>query len=98
MMLCLIEIISLIFTIGSDDNADGSIYESIYSSPRHIKPYIGLVAQLCRRWNTITRWKANAHFWITELSLRLTPDGLNNDAMSQYCHRVRTVSKFRHAL
>jgi len=44
------EIISHIFTLGSDDEPYG---RAEYSQPRHIKPYIDLVAQVCRRWNII---------------------------------------------
>src|SRR6201996_3936399 len=90
-----IEIISHIFSIGADSDS-ASPYPD-HSQPRHIKPYIGLVTQICRRWNTITRWEANSHFWVTSLYLRLISSSGGGD-MFQYNHYVRTVTKFRHAL
>src|ERR1700761_3969788 len=93
MRIAIIEIISYIFTINSDSESN----VTYYSQPRHIKAYIGLVAQVCRRWNTITRWKSNSHFWVTNLCLHLL-DYAEDDDMLQYNHRVRTITKFRHAL
>ena len=90
-----IEIISHIFSIGSA--SDSARLYLDFSQPRHIKPYIGLVTQICRRWNTITRWEANSHFWVTSLYLRLISSS-GGDDMFQYNHYVRTVTKFRHAL
>src|ERR1700761_6069195 len=89
-----IEIISHIFSIGSDSDLAPYLH---YSQPRHIKPYIGLVAQVCRRWNTITRWKTNSHFWVTILYLQ--PDPLDGgDSAVKYAYKLHTVSQFRFAL
>src|ERR1700761_2818145 len=88
-----IEVISYIFTIDSDYD----YYVSGYSQPRHINPYIGLVAQVCRRWHTITKWKANPHFWVTRLHLELY-SYKETDNMSRHSHLVHTVTHFRHAL
>src|ERR1700761_5608301 len=87
------EIISHIFTIGSDNES----FYADYSLPRHIKPYINIVSQVCRRWNAITRWKTNAHFWVTNFGLHLL-SSIEGDDISQHNHRVHTVTRFRHAL
>src|ERR1700761_2587277 len=90
-----IEIISHIFSIDSD--SDSARLYLDFSQPRHIKPYIGLVAQVCHRWNTIAWWKSNSQFWVTNLSLKVFYYGGYGD-MLKYNHHVRTVTKFRHAL
>src|ERR1700761_528287 len=92
----LVEVTSLIFTIGADSTND-PIWP-LYSQPRSLKPYISCVAQVCRRWSQITQWRTNSHFWETMLSLRLVRNGNAVDEMSKDLHRMRTVAQFRCAL
>jgi len=64
-----------------------------------MKPYICRVAQVCRRWEIVARWKSNPHFWQTSLTLRLFSNREEDrDEFSLHNHRICTVTRFRHAL
>ena len=67
------------------------------SKARCMKTFISRVALVCHRWNTITRWKTNYHFWETDLVL-IHHKSLCNSAMSLHSARVQAVTDFRQAL
>src|ERR1700761_6662182 len=66
------------------------------STPREMKAFIRRVSLVCRRWNRITRWKANPHFWQTHLvlTLSLVDDRGHENAST---HRFHAVTLFRRA-
>src|ERR1700761_4949558 len=94
MVLDFLEIVLHIFSIASDSESRGLNY----SQPRYMKPFVGRVAQVCRRWAAIMHWKANSHFWTTDLHLQLSALVGPHDTISLHNHCVCMVMTFRRAL
>src|ERR1700761_7677724 len=91
-----VEVISHIFTMGMDSEPRISTHEDEHSTPRQMKRYIQRVGLICRRWNSVTRWQTNPHFWETYLHLRMKAATLNNNEEYEYCFKA--VTRFRQAL
>src|ERR1700761_8738149 len=78
------------------DSESQRISSARSTRPRHLKLFIRRAAMICRRWERITRWKTNDHFWEAILVLKMKKN--NVAPIVQHIHCIETVSKFRSAL